>query len=214
MHITVRDLMTFEPSAVTAETTVVDAIQQLLNSGSSEIFVVDDDNRLLGILPDYELLKAQLTGIPSELTAANLMSCQVPTTSPTQSIAILAPQLRESRYGRIAVVEDGRLLGLICRQDIMRILAVFNDLQHPEVEFDTVEPESLEVVEVAEERLVASADSRSLSDFHHRNEPPFDLPVAGDHSEIRMPQFLRHAAVLLAGTYGSRPRLSEPASAW
>ncbi len=98
------------------------ALDRLLESEATELYVTDDVGRLLGIVPDYELLKAQLSGPWSELTAGQLMSNRLLCFTPETLFADVLRVFRESQHSRAAIIEDGRLIGRITRRAVLRAL--------------------------------------------------------------------------------------------
>src|SRR5687768_16626414 len=122
-HVTVRDLMHPEPPTVGRHSTVDDALDVLLQGQVSEVYVVDGGHRLLGVVPDYEILKARLSHADGSNPVETLMTRCCATTHPDVDVSVIATTFRECRYHRLAVVEDGILVGQIGRTDILRMIA-------------------------------------------------------------------------------------------
>lgn len=99
------------------------ALARLLQSAATELFVIAADDRLLGIVPDYELLKAKLSGSWSELTVAQVMSHRLLCFTPETTVAAVLRAFREGQHSRAAVVESGRLVGQITRTVLLQTLA-------------------------------------------------------------------------------------------
>jgi CBS domain-containing protein len=62
MRLTVADLMTQRPVMVSPQCSADTALEVISRHGVSEIYVADKQGRLLGVVPDFELLKAELSG--------------------------------------------------------------------------------------------------------------------------------------------------------
>ena len=78
MRISVVDLMS--PAAVAVFTaTVSEARQILLRRDATEVYVVDANGKLLGIVPDYEFLKAELSAVAWNTPVTAIMSAKVET---------------------------------------------------------------------------------------------------------------------------------------
>ena len=122
MRITVHDLMMHQPLTIRQNASLGEALATLLREEAGEIYVVDQSSRLLGVLPDYELLKAKLTGVPSSEPVETLMSRHLATVSPSTQAAEIAPIFRYGKHRQLAVVEEGCLVGQISRRDILRLL--------------------------------------------------------------------------------------------
>lgn len=126
MRITVRDLMMPAVSAL-GTTTVAAARSTLLRWNATELFVTATDGRLLGVVPDYEFLKAELAGLPADALVADLLSAKVETAEADADVATIVPKLRESWCGRVAVLEEGRLIGRVGRSDVLRLVVHLRD---------------------------------------------------------------------------------------
>jgi CBS domain-containing protein len=124
MQITVRDLMTAWPCAVETSTTIGDVLNLMLQEGISEVYVTDGSGMLVGVVPDYSLLKTQLNRTSEKTLVETVMSRSVQMVHPNSTAIEIVSVFRESRFRRMAVVEEGRLVGQITRRDLMRLLRV------------------------------------------------------------------------------------------
>ena len=124
MRMTVADLMCEMPVTVRPECTTDEALETFFEYEASELYVVDRAGRLLGVLPDYELLKAQLSGEARGATVEDLMSRSVPVVSLGSDAAEVARSFRDCQCSRMPVIKSGRLVGVVTRSDIMRLMAV------------------------------------------------------------------------------------------
>lgn len=122
MNWTARDLMQCDPATIGAGATIDEALGVLLERDTGEVFVTDSDRRLLGVVPEYELLKARLSGMASETGIEKVMSRSLLTVPPEQKLEDLAASFRECRNWQLAVVERGCLLGCVGRRDLLRLL--------------------------------------------------------------------------------------------
>ena len=121
MNWTARDLMD-DPATIGADATIDQATAALLERDTGEVFVTDPEHHLLGVVPDYALLKARLNGMRPETTIERIMSRSLATARPDQSIDDLATAFREGRYWQLPVVERGCLLGCVSRREVLRLL--------------------------------------------------------------------------------------------
>ncbi len=99
------------------------ALERLLDEDVTELFVVDADRHLLGIVPDYELLKARLNGTWQDTTARQVMSHRVLCFTAETTVAEALRSFREGQHSRAALIEDGRLSGQITRTTLLRSLS-------------------------------------------------------------------------------------------
>ena len=93
--------------------------------------MTDKQGRLLGVLPDYEILKTQLSGEAHDATVEQLMSRGVPVFQPESDAAEVARLFRDARFASVPVVRAGRLVGVISRADIVRLMAVLRRIDTP-----------------------------------------------------------------------------------
>ncbi|MGE5730759.1 MAG: CBS domain-containing protein [Gemmatimonas sp.] len=132
----VRDLMTEAPRTTTADTPLRRAAWELIRTGLGALPVVDDDQRLLGMLSERELMRHLLAsevlsegssrraplGAQSNKTVRDVMTRQVLCVAPEQPVAEVAALMTNKDVERVPVVSEGRLVGFLTRGDIVRKL--------------------------------------------------------------------------------------------
>ena len=131
MRMTVGDLMSLDFVKVSPECSADEALNILDRFEATELYVTDKLGRLLGVLPDYEVIKTQLSGEAREATVEQLMSRGIPVFKPESDAAEVARMFRDARFGRFPVVSAGRLVGVITRGDIVRLMAVLRRIDSP-----------------------------------------------------------------------------------
>jgi tRNA nucleotidyltransferase (CCA-adding enzyme) len=115
-----RDVMSTPARAVQPDSTVRAAMTLCQRHGQSGVFVVDGE-RLVGGVSREDLDKA----IGHDLAHApvrGIMSSQVATVGEDASLAELRALVTSAEDGRVAVVRDGRLVGVVSRADLLRTL--------------------------------------------------------------------------------------------
>ena len=135
MEITVRDLMNQSPAMISVDASLDDAVVAMMQAEVNELYVVDDDRQLLGVIPDYELLKLYLNGLSSEQTLVGITSSNITTIQPGYSIMQVSPLFRNSYLDRLAVVDGGRLVGALNRRDVIWLLSTVDRVLHGERNF-------------------------------------------------------------------------------
>jgi CBS domain-containing protein len=132
----VRDLMTERPRTTTGEVPLRKAARELIRSGLGALPVVDDDQRLLGMLSERELMRHLLAtevfsdgaarplapGQSATKTVRDAMTRQVLCVAPEQPVAEVAALMSNKDVERVPVVREGRLVGFLTRGDIVRKL--------------------------------------------------------------------------------------------
>jgi CBS domain-containing protein len=134
----VRDLMTERPRTTDPDTSMFRAARELMYTGLGALPVVDDDDRLLGVLSERELMRHLLAtevlsdgvrhpapSIQGKKTVRDVMTRQVLCVAPDQPVAEVAALMSNKDVERVPVVREGRLVGLLTRGDIVRKLIGF-----------------------------------------------------------------------------------------
>jgi len=133
----IRDLMTTDVITVGPDTSLKEAARRMLGAGVSGLPVTEDD-RLIGIITEADFLTSEADrgakkragllrlfvreiDIPSsEQTVGDVMTGDVCTVSPDDGHAEAARMMEINGVKRLPVVEDGSVVGLISRSDILR----------------------------------------------------------------------------------------------
>ena len=135
-QLTVRDLMTERPLTVAPDTPLKDAARHMVRSGLRSLPVVDDDQRVIGLLSEQELMRHLVSnyllgGAPGSAgtpagagrrSVRDVMTRQVLCVSPEQPLAEAASIMVNKDVDRVPVVREGRLVGFLTRGDIVRKL--------------------------------------------------------------------------------------------
>lgn len=136
VQLTVRDLMSERPRTVGAEAPLRSAVLEMLRAGVGGLPVVDETNRVIGMLSERELLRDLLShylpragaaiAVPppsaSRRTVRDIMTRQVLCVSPEQPLAEVASLMLNKDVERVPVVKEGVLVGFLTRGDIVRKL--------------------------------------------------------------------------------------------
>ncbi|MDY6903119.1 MAG: CBS domain-containing protein [Thermodesulfobacteriota bacterium] len=146
--ITVRDIMTSDPITVTPDTEITQAAKILVDKGINGLPVVDESGDLVGIICQSDLISQQkkfpiptfftlLDGfIPTttgrqlekeikKITAVTVdqaMTLNPTTISPDDDITTLAGLMVDKNYHTIPVVEDGKLVGVVGKEDVLKTI--------------------------------------------------------------------------------------------
>jgi CBS domain-containing protein len=121
----VRDFMTTDPVSITPETEIMRAVHLFGSEDISGLPVVDEQGMLVGILTERDCIEVALqAGYFDELggRVEQYMTTPVQTAEPDSSLIDLAELFVRSPFRRCPVIEEGKLVGLICRRDILRAL--------------------------------------------------------------------------------------------
>jgi CBS domain-containing protein len=139
----VRDLMTANVVTIEPDATYKEAVESLLEHDVSGLPVVNGDGRLVGIVTEADLMvRAMYAGrrrrraldVVADLlagdrstwtkghadTVGEIMTAKLVTARPEDTVAAAARRMRTASVKRMPVVDtDGRLVGVVSRQDLL-----------------------------------------------------------------------------------------------
>ena len=120
----VGDIMTSNPIYVTPDTTVKDVIDLMLKHKHLGYPAVEND-RVVGIVTLKDIMNADENDV-----VANVMSREVVVVTPNTEVFEALKLMTEKRIGRIPVVEDGKLVGIVSKSDIVKLAEILEVLRH------------------------------------------------------------------------------------
>ena len=102
-----------------------DVAKLMLDNGIGSVPVMDDDEKMVGIVSKADFVTLA-TGIAfDKIAVKEVMSKELVTVSPTERIVHARRQMIENHVGRVPVVDDGELVGMITSKDLMRAFIDF-----------------------------------------------------------------------------------------
>ena len=145
---TAKDIMEEKVISITPETEISRAVEILLNNHINGVPVVDEEGLLKGILCQSDLIFQQKTiSLPPILTfldgiiplssskklekemkkiaAGTVAQAMVPdpvTVGPDTPVSDIAAMMVEKHFHTIPVVQDGKLLGIVGKEDVLKTL--------------------------------------------------------------------------------------------
>ena len=144
----VKDIMTREVISVTPDTEILKAARLLLEKRINGLPVVDEAGQLVGLLCQSDLV-AQQKRIPlpslftllegfvpltsmkridkevekiAAVTVSQAMTPDPVTVGPQTDIEEVAALMADKKYHTLPVIEDGRLVGIVGKEDVLRTL--------------------------------------------------------------------------------------------
>jgi CBS domain-containing protein len=107
---------------VTPGTTVGQVLQQLSTRRIGAVLVIDRLDRVAGIVSERDIVHALAThGAPAlELAASEVMTRNVVTCDPDDSIDHVMESMTQGRFRHLPVVQRGELLGLVSIGDVVK----------------------------------------------------------------------------------------------
>jgi CBS domain-containing protein len=140
------DIMVTDVVTVTPDQTVRDVANILLTRRISGVPVVDKAGKLVGLVSESDLLHRTESGTERHGSSwlrllldrealvatyvkeharkvADVMTRRVITASPDEPVSEIAARLERNRIKRVPIVQDGTVVGIVCRSDLMKLLA-------------------------------------------------------------------------------------------
>jgi CBS domain-containing protein len=139
-----REIMN-APVTVRQSATLAEAAEVLLSQHISSASVVDDCDRLVGIVSDIDLISCQivpdprghLRGVASEVAAVRrvvdeVMTRDVLAMTPSVDVADVVAAMLAQHVPTVPIVEGDQVVGVVSRSEILRLLHRA-DIPAPEV---------------------------------------------------------------------------------
>ena len=125
-----KDVMTKVVIAVQPEMPIYDAIRTLADRNITGLPVVDADLTLVGLLSEKDVLKTlYATEDSPEQTVSDFMSTNIINFDANASLIDLCDCLIENNFRRVPITEDGKLVGIASRSDIIRAILMLKHQQ-------------------------------------------------------------------------------------
>ncbi|MEH2193327.1 MAG: CBS domain-containing protein [Nostoc sp.] len=119
--LTARDLMSSPVRTILPETTIAEAQRILLRYGHSGLSVVDTQGQLVGIISRRDIDIALHHGF-SHAPVKGYMTRNLKTITPDTTLPQIESLMVTYDIGRLPVLENGQLVGIVTRTDVLREL--------------------------------------------------------------------------------------------
>jgi CBS domain-containing protein len=123
--LTARDFMARRLLLLTPEMDLHEAMHRLLEHDVSGAPVVDGRGQLVGFLSEKDCFRAAFKGSYFQEPAGRVreyMSPEVETIEADTDVVEVVERFYRSRFRRFPVTAGGRVVGHICRRDVLRVL--------------------------------------------------------------------------------------------
>ena len=114
-----KDIMSSPVKTISADTSIRDAERIMARYGHTGLPVVDIEGKLKGIISRRDVDKARQHGY-THLPVKGFMSSRIVTIPPDTTFQDIQKIIIEHDIGRLPVVEDDKLVGIVSRTDILR----------------------------------------------------------------------------------------------
>lgn len=121
----VRDYMSTSLVTFREHENILDVAEKLTKNHISGGCVVDENNKLLGLISEGDCMKqisdSRYYNMPLEdSTVGKRMTCNVDTIDGNMNVMDAAKLFIEKRFRRFPIVEHGKLIGQISQSDVLR----------------------------------------------------------------------------------------------
>jgi len=120
-----RDIMSRPVVSVDTRATILDAITALTEHGFAAVPVVDEGDRVVGIFSESDGLRAEHR---RQDPVTEAMTTPVEVTTPDDDVATIAERMLTGRLRSMPVVEEGVLVGIVARRDLLRSMVGTDDV--------------------------------------------------------------------------------------
>ncbi len=122
---TVSEIMRRSIPLLTADLSIIEALDKLLSSGLSGLPVVDTQRKIIGFLSEQDciptLVKASYH-CDNRVTVNDLMYKEPLTVSPDTGVFELARMMGGAKPKLYPVIEDDKVIGIVTRHQVMQVL--------------------------------------------------------------------------------------------
>ena len=120
MSLQLRAVMTAEPLVLPRTASVLDAAEAMADGDIGPVLVVDDDQRLCGLVTDRDIVvRAVAPRRRLESTRlGDVCTMEVATLSPSDTVSDAVRVMRQLAVRRVPVVDGGRPVGIVSLADL------------------------------------------------------------------------------------------------
>jgi len=120
----INDCMRRNPLTIGRNANLVQAIEMIVEYKLTGLTVTDDSGQAIGILSELDCIRGVLAalyneGDPEHSLVEDVMSTDLATCAPSDSIVAVAQDMLDSRQRRRPVVEEGKLVGQVSSSNIL-----------------------------------------------------------------------------------------------
>jgi CBS-domain-containing membrane protein len=114
------DIMTTNVIMAKKNMVLTDVIALLLRWHISAMPVVDDDDKIVGIVSEIDLVNLTFDGNARDTTVEEIMVTDIVSFSPDTHLADLVHSFSIRHLRRVPIIDKGKVVGIVSRRDILR----------------------------------------------------------------------------------------------
>jgi CBS domain-containing protein len=130
-HTNVRRVMVWPVATVAGDATLAETAEALAADEVGALCVTEE-GRLAGIISERDVVTHVATGADlTHLTAADVMSNDLVTVSPDDSVIEASRRMEDAQVRHLPVLDEGRIAGIVSIRDLFSVLV--DEVHDPEV---------------------------------------------------------------------------------
>jgi CBS domain-containing protein len=116
----IKTIMTTSVIAVTKDTDIYRAIRTMVANNVTGLPVVADDQTLVGVVTEKDVLRLLYNVDDHPGTVEDFMTRDVVAFDREDDLLDIAERLRANNFRRVPILENGKLVGIVSRKDVIR----------------------------------------------------------------------------------------------
>ena len=113
-------IMTKAVISAAPDMSLPEVIKLLLRHHISGMPVVNDKSKLVGVITEQDVLNSTFSGHAPQTKVKEVMSKDLISFGPDADIIKIAESFISKRIRRVPIVEDGKVIGIVSRRDVLR----------------------------------------------------------------------------------------------
>ncbi len=114
------DIMTTSVITAKKDMVLTDVIALLLRWHISAMPVVDNEDKMIGIVSEIDLVNLTFDGNARDTTVEEVMVTDIVSFSPDTQLADLVQSFSKKHLRRVPILDKGKVVGIVSRRDILR----------------------------------------------------------------------------------------------
>ena len=114
------DIMTTNVITAKKDMVLTDVMALLLRWHISALPIVDDEDKMVGIVSEIDLVNLTFDGNAADTIAEEVMVTDIVSFSPNTELAGLVQSFSKRHLRRVPIIDKGKVVGIVSRRDILR----------------------------------------------------------------------------------------------
>lgn len=114
------DIMTTNVITAKKDMVLTDVIALLLRWHISAMPVVDDEDKMVGIVSEIDLVNLTFDGNARDTIVEEVMVTDIVSFNPDTQLADLVQSFSKKHLRRVPIIDKGKVVGIVSRRDILR----------------------------------------------------------------------------------------------